>query len=286
MDITQKIEALGKAKLLGTFANGSPEWHAARDGIGGSDIGVIHGKSQFKSPYGLWVEKTGQLPPVESTIPMRLGTALEPAIRQFFIDENKAWLTVHETGTWQSLEHAWAKANPDGIIEWADGTLGVLEIKHSATYVDSIPESWKLQVLWYLYTLGLERGVVCAVIGGRYAEFEVSVGDLSFDDLFGPVRAFWGFIATGIAPEYDGSKNTYEVVRELSDGLADIEVELGDLWIDLAAAKAIYDLAEEKFTQKKSIVLAFMDGRRTGLYDGETVVKLQARNGKPFITFK
>jgi putative phage-type endonuclease len=286
MDITQKIEALGKAKLLGTFAHGSKEWHDARSGIGGSDIGVIHGKSQYKSPYGLWVEKTGQLPASESTIPMRLGTALEPAIRQFFVNENKAWLTVHETGTWVSNEYAWAKANPDGIIEWADGTLGILEIKHSATYTDTIPESWKMQVLWYLYLLGLERGVVCAVIGGRYTEFEVSTGDLTFEELLEPVRAFWGFIATGIAPEYDGSKNTYEVVRELSEGLSDAEVELGNLWIDLAAAKAIYDLADEKFTQKKSLVLAFMDGAKTGLYNGETVVKLQARNGKPFITFK
>lgn len=286
MNITEQIEALGQASFIGNFAHDSKEWHEARSGIGGSDIGVIHGKSQFKSPYGLWVEKTGQLPPVESTIPMRLGQAMEPAIRQFFIEENKAWLSVHETGTWKSTKYPWAKANPDGIIEWADGTLGILEIKHSATYVDTIPESWKLQVLWYLYILGLERGIVCAVIGGRYTEFEVSVSDLSFDDLFEPVRAFWGFIATGIAPEYDGSKNTYEVVRELSDGLTDGELELGELWVDLAAAKAIYDLAEEKFQQKKTIVLAFLNGVKTGLYDGEKVVSLQARNGKPFITFK
>jgi hypothetical protein len=32
------------AELLGVFADGSDEWHAARDeGIGGSDIGTILG---------------------------------------------------------------------------------------------------------------------------------------------------------------------------------------------------------------------------------------------------
>lgn len=284
--ITDSIESLGKAKYIGSFESGSPEWHAARAGIGGSDIGVIFGKSQFKSPYTLWAEKSNLLPDNDSTIPMRLGTALEPAIRQFFQDENKDWLTVHETGTWQSTEYSWMKANPDGIIEWADGSLGVLEIKHSATYVSEIPESWKLQVLWYLYVLGLKRGVVCAVIGGRYTEFEVIWDESLVLAMKGRVRGFYGLIESGIAPDYDGSNSTYETVRELSEGLTDGEVELGDFYVDLVAAKVIYEEAEKNFNAKKSVVLAYLNGTKTGLYQGEKVISLQARNGKPFITFK
>lgn len=286
MTITKNIEALGFAKFIGSFASGSPEWHAARAGIGGSDIGTIFGKSQFKSPYTLWAEKSNLLPDNDSTIPMRLGTALEPAIRQFFQDENKDWLTVHETGTWQSTEFEWMKANPDGIIEWADGSLGVLEIKHSATYVSEIPESWKLQVLWYLMVLGLKRGVVCAVIGGRYTEFEVLWDESLVQQVKGRVRGFYDLILNGIAPDYDGSTSTYETVRELSEGLTDEEIELGDFWVDLIAAKVIFEQAEKNFTEKKAVVLAYLNGAKTGLYQGEKVISLQARNGKPFITFK
>lgn len=286
MDITQKIESLGNAKLLGTFTNGSPEWHAARAGVGGSDIGVIMGKSPFKSPYTLWAEKSNLLDDTSSTIPMRLGTALEPAIRAFFQEENKDWLTVHETGTWQSTEFDWMKANPDGIIEWADGSLGVLEIKHSAQYVSEIPESWKYQVLWYLHVLGLKRGVVCAVIGGRYTEFEVVWDETLVLAMLGRVRGFYGLIESGIAPNYDGSTSTYETVRELSEGLNEGEVELGDFYVDLVAAKVIYEEAEKNFNAKKSVVLAYLNGTKTGLYQGEKVLSLQARNGKPFITFK
>ncbi len=47
--VTDAIEALGKAMFIGSFGSGSPEWHAARAGIGGSDVGVIMGKSQYKS---------------------------------------------------------------------------------------------------------------------------------------------------------------------------------------------------------------------------------------------
>lgn len=286
MRITDAIEALGKAKFIGSFESGTPEWHTARTGIGGSDIGVILGKSQYKSPYTLWCEKSNLLDNSDSTIPMRLGTALEPAIRQFFIDENKDWLQVHQTGTWQSREHDWVKANPDGIIEWADGTLGVLEIKHSATYVTEIPESWKLQVLWYLMTLGLKRGVVCAVIGGRYTEFEVLLDESLVEDMKTRVRSFYDLIEQGTAPDYDGSTSTYETIRELSEGLTDGELELDGLWVDLAAAKAIYEVAEENFNAKKSVVLAYMNGVKYGFWQGQKVITLQARNGKPFITFK
>lgn len=286
VDLKDVIEEIGSAKFIGSFKSGSPEWHAARAGIGGSDIGVIMGKSQFKSPYTLWAEKSNLLDDTSSTIPMRLGTALEPAIREFFQEENKDWLTVHETGTWQSTEFDWMKANPDGIIEWADGSLGVLEIKHSATYVSEIPESWKYQVLWYLMVLGLKRGVVCAVIGGRYTEFEVLWDESLVLAMKGRVRGFYGLIESGIAPDYDGSTSTYETVRELSDGLTDGEVELGDFYTNLIAAKVIYEEAEKNFNAKKSVVLAYLNGTKTGLFNGDKVISLQARNGKPFITFK
>jgi len=286
MTITENIEALGFAKFIGSFESGSPEWHAARAGVGGSDIGVILGKSQFKSPYTLWAEKSNLLPDTSSTIPMRLGTALEPAIREFFAAENKDWLTVHETGTWQSTEYSWMKANPDGIIEWADGSLGVLEIKHSATYVSEIPESWKLQVLWYLYVLGLKRGVVCAVIGGRYTEFEVIRDESLVEEMKTRVRAFYDLVRNGTAPDFDGATSTYETVRELSEGLSDGEIELGDFYVDLIAAKVIFEEAEKNFNAKKSVVLAYLNGTKTGLYLGDKVISLQARNGKPFITFK
>ncbi len=41
MEITQKIEALGFAKYLGTYEPGSPEWHKSRSGIGGSDVASV-----------------------------------------------------------------------------------------------------------------------------------------------------------------------------------------------------------------------------------------------------
>lgn len=287
MNITQKIEALGFGRYLGTFEPNSPEWLFARAGIGGSDIGAIMGKSPWKSAYQLWAEKTGQIDDtVEPSMPMRLGTAFEPAIRNLFQELNEGWLTVYETGTWQSKANPILKANPDGLIEWADGKLGVLEIKFTRQYWDELPEHYNLQVQHYLQVLGLERGIVVAVTGGDWKEFEVVWDDSLQKEMKEAVQAFYGFVNSNKAPDFDGSTSTYETVRQLSDGLEEGEIELGSLWSNLISAKSNADYWTNNLQAQKSAVLAYMNGIKYGLYQGEKVVSLQARNGKPFITFK
>jgi putative phage-type endonuclease len=272
---------------LGTFEPNSEEWHAAREGIGGSDIGSVMNKNPWKSAYRLWAEKTGQLSDeIEASMPMKLGTAFEAPIRELFREQNDGWLKVYETGTWQSVANPILKANPDGIIEWADGKLGVLEIKFTRQYWDELPEHYNLQVQHYLQVLGLERGVVVAVAGGDWKEFEVVWDDSMQKDMKEAVRAFYGFVTSNKPPDYDGSDSTYEAVRELSEGLQEGEIELGALWSNLTSTKAQAEYWDNALKAQKSAVLAFMNGIKYGLFQGEKVIALQARNGKPFITFK
>ena len=287
MEITQKIEALGFAKYLGTFEPGTPEWHEARKGIGGSDVASVMDKNPWKSAYTLFCEKTGLIDSnIEPTMAMKMGVAFEPIIRELFHANNWEWLKVHETGTWASVEDPRSVANPDGIIEWDDGSLGVLEIKFSRMYWDKLPEHYNLQVQHYLSVLGLKRGVVVAVAGGDWKEFEVIRDDSLVKEMKSRLQAFYGFLDTDTAPDYDGSESTYETVRELSEGLQDGEIELGSLWANLLQAKSESEHWETQFKAQKSAVLAYMDGTKYGLFQGEKVIALQARNGKPFITFK
>jgi putative phage-type endonuclease len=286
MEITQKIEALGFAKYLGTFEPGTLEWHEARKGLGGSDIASVMDMNPWKSAFTLYAEKTGLIDSnIEPTMAMKMGTAFEPIIRELFHQNNWEWLRVHETGTWASVEEPRSVANPDGIIEWDDGSLGVLEIKFSRMYWDKLPEHYNLQVQHYLSVLGLKRGVVVAVAGGDWKEFDVVRDDSLIDTMKRRVEAFYGFLDTNTAPDYDGSESTYETVRELSEGLQEGEIELGSLWANLLQAKSESEHWENQFKAHKSAVLAFMDGTKYGLFQGEKVINLQARNGKPFITF-
>jgi putative phage-type endonuclease len=286
MEITQKIEALGFAKYLGTFEPGTPEWHEARKGLGGSDIAAVMDKNPYKSAFTLYAEKTGLIDgSIEPSMPMQMGTAFEPVIRDLFVKNNSEWLKVHETGTWASIEEPRSVANPDGIIEWDDGSLGVLEIKFSRMYWDKLPEHYNLQVQHYLSVLGLKRAVVVAVAGGDWKEFDVVRDDSLVEAMKRRVEAFYGFLDTNTAPDYDGSESTYETVRELSEGLQEGDIELGSLWANLLQAKSESEYWETQFKAHKSAVLAFMDGTKYGLFQGDKVISLQARNGRPFITF-
>jgi putative phage-type endonuclease len=287
MTITEKIEALGFAKYLGTFEPGSAEWHNARKGIGGSDIASVMDKNPWKSCYTLYCEKTGLIDSdIEPSMPMKLGTAFEPVIRQLFQEANSDWLTVHKTGTWASVEDLRSVANVDGIIEWKNGKLSVLEIKFTRQYWDELPEHYNLQVQHYLSVLGLDSAMVVAVAGGDWKEFEVVRDDSLIETMKTRLQAFYGFLESSTAPEYDGSDSTYETVRQLSEGLVDGEIELDGLWSNLLQAKAESEFWEKQFKAQKSAVLAYMDGTKYGLFHGEKVIALQARNGKPFITFK
>jgi hypothetical protein len=128
--------------------------------------------------------------------------------------------------------------------------------------------------------------VVVAVAGGDYREFEVIRDDSLVDQMKTAVRAFCDLVEAKQPPEYDGSDSTYETVRQLSEGLEEGEIELGSMWSNLTSTKAQFDHWDNAFKAQKSAVLAFMNGIKYGLYQGEKVVALQARNGKPFITFK
>jgi hypothetical protein len=128
--------------------------------------------------------------------------------------------------------------------------------------------------------------LVVAVAGGDWKEFEVVLDDSLVEDMKTAVRAFYNLVDAKEAPEYDGSNSTYETVRTLSEGLEEGEIELGALWSNLVSTKAEADYWANALQAQKSAVLAFMNGTKYGLYQGDKVIALQARNGKPFITFK
>lgn len=279
------ITQTGFANLIGTFAPDSDEWHNARKGITGSDIGAILGVSPFKSAYTLWAEKRGLVSDrISPNVAMRMGTLFEPAIRQLFAEQNPDY-EVAETGTWACIENDTYRANPDAIIR-VNGEFGILEIKHTSQYWPELPRTYFEQVHWYLDVLGLDFAKVAAVTGGRYTEFFIEYDTEHANTVREAVAAFQRLVDTDTEPDWDGSASTYETVRTISPGLTDGKTDLGHLWVNLSNAKQRFDEAETLFTSFKTATLAQMNGVRVGTYNGEPVVQLQARNGKPFLTFK
>jgi predicted phage-related endonuclease len=289
MTIDQQIESLGSAKLLGYFAHDSDEWHEARKGVAGSLVGSLMGHNPWRSAYTAYYEFLGELPRDSNgpSMAMKLGTVFEQPIQDLWVSENSEWLTAHNTGTWQSVKHPEFRANPDAIIEWADGSLGVLEIKFSRNPMNELPPHYRDQVMWYMHVLGLQKGILVAVANGELVEHEIDYDAEYANELQEKALEFLACIDRLTPPDWDGSQSTYETVRILSESIHDGDIELGELYPQLMRAKEMAEETEQAFTLLKSKVLHLMDGIKVGTYQGDKVLSLQARgSGSPFIVFK
>ena len=194
---------------------------------------------------------------------------------------------IHNTGTWQSIANPNYKANPDGFIEWVDGSVTLIEIKFTRNPMNELPLHYYDQVQWYLHVLGLKKGLLVALANGELVEHEIEYDAEYCELLEKTADDFLECVANDVPPSWDGSTSTYETVRVLSEGIHDAEVDLQDLYPDLIAAKENYDVANEQFTLEKSKVLALMDGAKNGMFQGERVLTLQSRgSGGPYIVFK
>lgn len=289
MTIDHQIESLGYAKLLGYFEHDSAEWHEARKGVAGSLVGSLMGHNPWRSAYTAYFEAIGELEREQTgpSMAMKLGSAFEKPIQDLWVEENKEWLTAHNTGTWASVKNPQFKANPDAFIEWADGSLGILEIKFSRNPMNELPLHYRDQVMWYMHVLGLRKGILVAVANGELVEHEIDYDETYALELEAMANEFLHRLESRVAPDWDGSQSTYETVRTLSEGIYDDEVELGDLYPQLMRAKDAFDEANELLTAMKSKVLYLLDGARVGTYQGDKVITLQSRgSGGPFIVFK
>jgi predicted phage-related endonuclease len=289
MTIDQQIEKLGKAKLLGYFDHDSDEWHEARKGVAGSLVGTLMGHNPWRSAYTAYYEAIGELPRDSNgpSMAMKLGTIFEQPIQELWVSENSDWLTAHNTGTWASVSEPRFKANPDAIIEWADGSLGILEIKFSRNPMNELPPHYRDQVMWYMHVLGLTKGILVAVANGELVEHEIDYDADYAKELEIRGLEFLDSLERLTPPDWDGSNSTYETVRALSEHIYDGDIELGELYPQLMRAKQTAEETEQAFTLLKSKVLHLMDGVKVGLYQGDKVLSLQARgSGLPFIVFK
>lgn len=63
----------------------SNQWHELRKSkIGASDVPIVCGVSPYKTPYTLWLEKSGRKEPDEMNIAMQKGIVLEDVLRNNF----------------------------------------------------------------------------------------------------------------------------------------------------------------------------------------------------------
>lgn len=278
-----------KANLVGTFDNGSAEWHEARKGsIGGSQVGSILGLNPWESTVTAYYKFTGQISDhIEPSMSMRLGTKLEAPILEIFSEEHPDYEMLG-TATYESKANKRFHANPDAIFKRADGSLGIVEVKFSRDYWNEIPKHYDAQLRWYMGVLGVDYGVFAVLAGSSYLEFEIHHDQFQYEAMIDAVNRFLDHCDQRVQPEWDGSNSTYETVRALNPNInPDDTEELGDLGMYLSLAQGELQVAEEKYRELQSRTLAAMGTAKWGAINDEVVLyRTQRKNGAPYIQWK
>ena len=137
------------------------EWLVNRKGIGGSDASAILGLNPYKTNQELWMEKKGQISPVDiSDKPyVKYGNDAEPLLRALFsLDYPEYTVENYDNNMLINKKYPWAHASLDGELVDPDGRRGILEIKTTnilqsmqwQKWDNQIPDNYYIQILHYL----------------------------------------------------------------------------------------------------------------------------------------
>lgn len=148
-----------------------------RSGIGGSDVGIIMGVNPWRTPYDLWLDKTGNAEPTEETQYQHFGQMLEQVIADEFAERNQ--VKVQRRNNMFRKIGTPLVANIDRYIIGG----GILECKTCDKWAadkfgedgtDEVPETYLLQVQHYMYVTGIHAAFLAVLIGGNeYRQYEI-----------------------------------------------------------------------------------------------------------------
>lgn len=189
-------------------------WLQARSGtIGASASPAIMGENPWDTPLQLYGRLTGELPPKEQTMRMKVGHYLEPTIARLYEDETgRKTDDPGEFTIQRNKDFPWIHSTTDRFVQaFLDTGPGVLEEKapgaHMADeWVEGIPLSAQIQVQHQLAVTGLEWGSVAALIGGqRFVWGDVERNQPFIDELLKQTHEFWERVQRRDPPEATGA---------------------------------------------------------------------------------
>jgi putative phage-type endonuclease len=146
-------------------------------GIGASDTPIIMGYSSYKTPYQLYLEKTGAIEcDEEETEQQYWGRVLERVILNRFAEENNVEISFPDTV--YHPDYPFIFANLDG---WIESEHAVVEAKSANSFqrkewdmalTDGIPLVYLIQIAKQCAVTNASRGYCAVLIGGmEYKQF-------------------------------------------------------------------------------------------------------------------
>lgn len=274
------------------------KWLEARAiGIGGSDAAVIMGMNPYKSPYQLWLEKTGQVEPPDLSGNQYVywGTRNESNIADWFQEETGK--KVKRLGTLRSKEYPFMLANVDRTVV---GENAGLEIKTAGVRQyrkwkdDEIPDAYYCQCLHYMAVTGADYWYIAVLLGGNEAKWKrIERNEEDIQHLIMAETDFWKLVETRTPPPVDGSDSCAAALSaQYKGGDPNYSIilppDIDGVIASLEDDKAIMDALKKQITEKENRLKALLGNAEEGTTDHYRVLwKTQAgRSSVPLAKIK
>ena len=213
-----------------------------RNAIGGSDAASIIGLNQWSSPYTVWADKLGKLPPKEDNEPMRLGRDLEDYVAKRFTEKTGKKVR-RENNIIYNDDYPFAHANVDRLIVGEDAgleckTTSVMNLKKFKN--GAFPDNYYVQCVHYLMVTGCKKWYLAVlVLGEGFYVFEIERDEEEIAALAKSEEAFWEHVQTKTPPLVDGSDSTTKALSAMYPDSTDNSVGLMAYDRDLAEYTAL-----------------------------------------------
>ncbi|MBQ7755699.1 MAG: YqaJ viral recombinase family protein [Oscillospiraceae bacterium] len=256
------------------------EWLKHRKkAIGGSDAPTIVGLNHYSSPYELWAEKLGRIPPKEENEAMRLGHDLEDYVAKRFC-EKKGKKVRRKKAMIYNSHYPFAHANVDRLVVGEDAgleckTTSALNMKKFKN--GEYPANYYVQCQHYMMVTGLKKWYLAVlVLGKEFLVFEIERNEDDIEALAQAESYFWDLVKSKTPPAVDGSNATTEALGTIYKESAEsnIIVDLTPLKTALLIrnnAKAQISELEKLVAEKENEIKSYMGENPSGECDGFVV---------------
>jgi len=179
------------------------EWR--KGGIGASDAPIIMGRSPWKTPYKLWVEKTTGRSDFKGNKATERGHDLEELAREC---AEKDMQTMFLPKCYQHDEYPWMRASLDGINMEGE----ILEIKcpftphspksdHQTALNGKIPEKYFFQLQHQLEVSGAKKGFFYSFDGEQGVAIPFERDEEFIADMLEKEKSFWECVQSLTPPK-------------------------------------------------------------------------------------
>lgn len=258
-------------------------------GIGGSDVPIIMGLSNFMTPVCLWLQKRGETAPESTESPQAYwGNILEDVVRQEFVKRHNVY--VEQPGTVVNDAYPFMRGNIDGFIL---NENAVLEIKTANQFLShewgqddvGIPKRYLVQLAYYCMITNASRGYIAVLIGGQdYREYIYERDEFLEADILIACEKFWACVQSGEQPPAQLADMKYLYKVQDSKSIV-CGVEQQQAVTKLLQLKAQAKQLEQQEDDAKFVIMDYMkDAEYLTDADGKVIASWKAnKRGRTFL---